>query len=302
MSGYVEAQLVILCLSTIYAYGIFLPAASGQLNLGAAGFITLGAYASAWFNSADGPGLPIAASVVLAMAFTGIISFFISFPILRTRGVYMVLATLAFAEVVAGIVINIEFLGAAAGMGVDGHANLLVIAPVAVLVSLFSFYFMSTRFGLSLRSIHDDESVATLFGVKVRTAKVIAFTVGAMIMSLGGSLYGHHFNYIEAQTFNVLLSIFILLYVLMGGTQTAWGPLIGAVFFVVVPELLRHIAELLGWHWLADGRFLLFGVFIVLLMVVRPEGIMTRTLQERIADGLFSRRQEAKGKQVESEG
>ena len=302
MSGYVEAQLVILCLSTIYAYGIFLPAASGQLNLGAAGFITLGAYASAWFNSADGPGLPIAVSVILAMAFTGIISFIISFPIWRTRGVYMVLATLAFAEVVAGIVINIEFLGAAAGMPVDDHANILVVAPVAVLVILFSFYFMSTRFGLSLRSIHDDESVATLFGVKVRTAKVIAFTVGAMIMSLGGSLYGHHFNYIEAQTFNVLLSIFILLYVLMGGTQTAWGPLIGAVFFVVVPELLRHIAELVGWHWLAEGRLLLFGVFIVLLMVVRPEGIMTRTLQERMADSLFFRRQEAKGKQVESEG
>lgn len=300
MSGYVEAQLVILCLSTIYAYGIFLPAASGQLNLGAAGFITLGAYASAWFNSADGPGLPIAASVVLAMAFTGIISFLISFPILRTRGVYMVLATFAFAEVVSGFVINFEFLGAAAGMPVDSHANLLVVAPVATLVILFSFYFMSTRFGLSLRSIHDDESVATLFGVKVRSARVIAFTVGAMIMSLGGSLYGHHFNYIEAQTFNVLLSIFILLYVLMGGTQTAWGPLIGAIFFTVVPELLRHIAEFLGWNWLAEGRFLLFGVFIVLLMVVRPEGIMTRTLQERISGSLLPRRQKADGTWAES--
>jgi branched-chain amino acid transport system permease protein len=301
MSGYMEAQLVILCLSTIYAYGIFIPAASGQLNLGAAGFITLGAYASAWFNSADGPGLPIAASIVLAMAFTGVVSFLISFPILRTKGVYMVLATFAFAEVVAGIIINIEFLGAAAGMPVDDHANLLVVAPIAVLVIVFSFYFMSTRFGLSLRSIHDDESVATLFGVKVRAARVIAFTVGAMIMSLGGSLYGFHFNYIEAQTFNVLLSIFILLYVLMGGTQTAWGPLIGAVFFVVVPELLRHVAELLGWHWLAEGRFLMFGVFIVLLMVVRPEGIMTRTLQERLSGSLSLRCQKASAADVESE-
>ena len=61
MSGYLEAQLIILCLSTIYAYGIFIPAASGQLNLGAAGFITLGAYASAWFNSMDGLGLSAAA-------------------------------------------------------------------------------------------------------------------------------------------------------------------------------------------------------------------------------------------------
>ncbi|MBB43974.1 MAG: branched-chain amino acid ABC transporter permease [Rhodospirillaceae bacterium] len=223
MSGYIEAQLVILCLSTIYAYGIFLPAASGQLNLGAAGFITLGAYASAWFNSIDGLGLPIWLSIILAMLFTGIISFAISFPILRTRGVYMVLATFAFAEVVSGLAINMEFVGGAAGFPVDGHVSVLTIVPVTLAVIFFSFYLMSTRFGLSLRSIHDDENVATLFGVNIRYAKVAAFTIGAMLMSLGGSLYGHHYNYVEAQTFNVLLSIYILLYVLMGGTQTAWG-------------------------------------------------------------------------------
>ena len=239
MSGYIEAQLIILCLSIIYAYGIFLPAASGQLNLGAAGFITLGAYASAWFNASTGASLPIWSSVILAMLFTGVIAFVISFPILRTRGVYMVLATFAFAEVVSGIAINLEFVGGAAGFPVDGHTDVKIIVPVTILVILFSFYFMSTRLGLALRSIHDDESVSTLFGVNVRATKVVAFTVGAMLMSLGGSLYGHHYNYIEAQTFNVLLSIYILLYVLMGGTQTAWGPLLGAAFFVIVPEALR---------------------------------------------------------------
>lgn len=289
MSGYMESQLIILCISTIYAYGIFLPAASGQLNLGAAGFITLGAYASAWFNSSTGAELPIWLSIPLAMIFTGAIAFAISFPILRTRGVYMVLATFAFAEVVAGFAINMEFVGGAAGFPVDGHTDVTVIVPVALLVILFSFYIMSTRFGLALRSIHDDDSVATLFGVDVRTAKVAAFTIGAMLMSLGGSLYGHHYNYIEAQTFNVLLSIYILLYVLMGGTQTAWGPLIGAAFFTIVPEALREIAETLGLTWLAEGRFILFGVFIVLLMVVRPEGVMTRTIQDRLGAVLFRR-------------
>tara|TARA_Y100001936_G_scaffold241199_1_gene276679 strand:- start:698 stop:1600 length:903 start_codon:yes stop_codon:yes gene_type:complete len=290
MSGYIEAQLIILCLSIIYAYGIFLPAASGQLNLGAAGFITLGAYASAWFNASTGASLPIWSSVILAMLFTGLIAFVISFPILRTRGVYMVLATFAFAEVVSGIAINLEFVGGAAGFPVDGHTDVKIIVPVTILVILFSFYFMSTRLGLALRSIHDDESVSTLFGVNVRTAKVVAFTVGAMLMSLGGSLYGHHYNYIEAQTFNVLLSIYILLYVLMGGTQTAWGPLLGAAFFVIVPEALRQIAEMAGLKWLAEGRFILFGVFIVLLMVFRPEGVMTRTLQDKIGGRLSSRR------------
>ena len=289
MSGYIEAQLVILCLSVIYAYGIFLPAASGQLNLGAAGFITLGAYASGWFNMGGGGGLPLAVSIVLAMVFTGVIAFAISFPILRTRGVYMVLATFAFAEVVSGIVINLEFVGGAAGMPVEAHADLTVLVPVTLGVVLFVFYLMSSRLGLAFRSIHDDESVSTLFGVNVRTAKVAAFTIGAMLMGLGGAVYGHHYNYIEAQTFNVLLSIYILLYVLLGGTQTPWGPLIGAVFFTVVPEAIRQFANELGWKWLGDSRFILFGVFIVLMMVVRPEGVMTRTLQERLA-GIFTGR------------
>lgn len=282
MSGYLESQLIILCLSIIYAYGIFLPAASGQLNLGAAGFITLGAYASGWLNLSDGLDLPILVSIVLAMLFVGAVSFVIAFPILRTRGVYMVLATFAFAEVVYGLTINMEFLGAAAGMPVDDHApvDVLVIATIAVI--LFCFYFMSTRLGLALRSIHDDESVSVLFGVNVRLAKVAAFTVGGMLMGLGGALYGHHYNYIEAQAFNVLLSIYILLYVLLGGTQTAWGPLVGAIFFTVVPELIRNLAIEIGSTWLADSRFIFFGGFIVIMMVIRPEGVVTRTMQDRV--------------------
>lgn len=293
MSGYIEAQLIILCLSVIYAYAIFLPAASGQLNLGAAGFITLGAYTSGWLNLSDGLGLPMAYSIVLSMVFVGAIGFAISFPIQRTRGVYMVLATFAFAEVVSGIAINMEFLGGAAGMPVEAHAPVEIVVGVAIAVILFCFYFMSTRLGLALRSIHDDENVALLFGVDVRMAKVVAFTVGGMLAGLGGAMYGHHYNYVEAQTFNVLLSIYILLYVLLGGTQTAWGPLIGAVFFTVIPELFRQLAIEMGSNWLADSRFIFFGMFIVLMMVVRPEGVVTRTMQDRCARYLSGRRTRA---------
>ena len=296
MSGYLESQIVILCLSIIYAYGIFLPAASGQLNLGAAGFITLGAYASGWFNLSDGFGLSLYASIALSMLFTGAISFMIAFPILRTRGVYMVLATFAFAEVVSGLTINMEFLGAAAGMPVDAHVPVTGLVIAAIAVILFGFYFMSTRLGLALRSIHDDESVSILFGVNVRLAKVAAFTVGGMLMGLGGALYGHHYNYIEAQAFNVLLSIYILLYVLLGGTQTAWGPLVGAIFFTVVPELIRNLAIEIGSSWLADSRFIFFGGFIVLMMVIRPEGVVTRTMQDRIGSMFTGGRSKKPGK------
>ncbi|MYG53377.1 MAG: branched-chain amino acid ABC transporter permease, partial [Rhodospirillaceae bacterium] len=273
-------QLIILCLNVIYAYGIFLPAASGQLNLGAAGFITIGAYSSAWINAS---GAPMYIAIPASMLFCAAIAFTIAFPILRTRGVYMVLATFAFAEVVAGLIINLEFLGAAAGYPVESHADYLVVVPVTVLVVLLCFILMSTRLGLAMRSIHDDEAVATLFGVDVRLAKVAAFTLGAALMSLGGALYGHHYNYIETQTFNVLLSIYILLYVLLGGTQTAWGPLVGAAFFTVVPEALRQIATASGHAWIADSRFIIFGAIIVLMMVFRPEGLVTRTMVDRAA-------------------
>ena len=287
MSGYLESQLIILCLNVIYAYGIFLPAASGQLNLGAAGFITIGAYASAWFNAS---GVPMYLAIPAAMAFAATIGFVIAFPILRTRGVYMVLATFAFAEVVAGLIINLEFLGAAAGYPVDSHADYLVVVPVTILVVLLCFFLMSTRLGLAMRSIHDDEAVSTLFGVDVRLAKVAVFTIGAALTSLGGALYAHHYNYIETQTFNVLVSIYILLYVLLGGTQTAWGPLVGAAFFTIVPEALRQIATASGQAWIAETRFIFFGAIIVLMMVFRPEGLITRTMIDRIAMSFGRRR------------
>ena len=278
------AILAILCINVIYAYGVFLPAASGQLNLGAAGFITIGAYTSGWLNSAElGLGLPAAISVPMAVLYTGLIGFVISFPILRTRGVYMVLATLAFAEVVSGVFINLKFVEAEVGIPVDTHAGLAVLAPMALAVTILCYVLMSTRLGLAMRSIHDDENVATLFGVNAMMTRVAAFTFGAAIMGLGGALYGHYFSYIEAQQFNVLLSIYILLYVLLGGTQTPWGPLVGAVFFTAVPELVRQFGKLAGQQWIEDGRFVAFGVLIVLMMVIRPEGVVTRTLLERLS-------------------
>ena len=280
--GELTAILAILCINVIYAYGVYLPAASGQLNLGAAGFITIGAYAGAWLNSAEGLGLPAIVSVPIAVLYTAMIGFVISFPILRTRGVYMVLATLAFAEVVAGVMINLEFVGGAAGMPVDAHADLTVLAPAALGVAIFCYVLMATRFGLAMRSIHDDENVATLFGVNALMTRVAAFTVGGAIMGLGGALYGHYFNYIEAQQFNVLLSIYILLYALLGGTQTALGPLVGALFFTAVPEMIRQIGKFVEMEWIEDGRFVAFGALIVLMMVFRPEGVVTRTLLERV--------------------
>ena len=283
MSGYMAGLMAILGINVIFAYGIYVTAAAGQLNLGGAGFQAIGAYAAALLSLELGLG--IWQAVVLATIIGGLIGFLVAFPILRTRGVYMVLATFAFAEVVSGLAINLEFIGAAAGMPSEGHIDFWTLLVITVLVIAFCYYFMSTRLGLAMRSIHDDESVATLFGVDTRMSRVAAFTIGAAIVGLGGALYGHHYNYVEAQTFNVLLSIFILLYVLLGGTQTAWGPLVGATFFTFIPELIRWLGRSIGGEIgqeLIEYRLVAFGIIIVAMMVLRPEGVVTRTLIERL--------------------
>ncbi len=285
MSGYWAGILGILCINIIFAYSVFIPAASGELNLGGAGFMAIGAYTAAYLNT--GLGLPMWITIPGAAAATAAVSFLIAFPILRTRGVYMVLATFAFAEVVAGIIINLDVVGGASGYEVVSFADLGVLATFAAATTALVFYLLATRFGLSMRSVHDDENVAALFGVNVRMTQVMTFTIGGALAGLAGALYAHQYNYIEIQYFNILISIFVLLYVLIGGTQTAFGPLFGAALFTFLPEILRlpELAGLTELQFLADWRWVIFGTFLVAVMVFRPEGLITRAMIDRLRHG-----------------
>lgn len=285
MSGYLSGLLAMLAINIVVAYSVFVPASAGLLNLGAAGFVLVGAYTAGAMTSLY--DLPLGVALLLGMLLAGLVAFAVSFPILRTRGIYMVLATFAFAEVVAGVLLNIPALGGAAGLSVMAYAGLPIVVPCALGVVMFVAWMMRTRFGLSVRALHDDESVARLFGVHLRLTQVIAMTIGGAIGGLGGGLLVHQFNFIDVQSTGSLFSIYVLLYVLMGGTQTVWGPLFGAVFFTLVPEGLRRAAELdPGLKFLETGRMMIFGVAVVLLMMLRPQGVITRTFIER----LFGRR------------
>ena len=130
MSGYISGLLAMLAINTIIAYSVFVPASAGLLNLGAAGFVLVGAYSAGALTMLW--ELPLWLAVPLGAVAAGLVAFLIAFPILRTRGIYMVLATFAFAEVVGGVLINIPALGGAAGLSVMAYAGLPVVAPVAV--------------------------------------------------------------------------------------------------------------------------------------------------------------------------
>jgi len=288
MSGYASGILAQLSINIVIAYSVFLPAAAGLLNLGAAGFVLLGGYVAGGLTSLAGvPLLPAIAAGGLA---AGAVAFLVSFPILRTRGIYMVLATFAFAEIVGGILLNIPALGGAAGLSVSAYAGLPAVLAVTALVVAFVAWLLSTRFGLAMRAVHDDERVAVLFGTNLRLTQVFAFTAGGAVGGIGGGLTVHQFNFIDVQTTGTMFSIFVLLYVLMGGTQTAWGPIAGALFFTLVPEGLRRVAETTpALSFLEASRYIFFGAAVVLVMMWRPEGLVTRTLVEQV-HGFFGRR------------
>jgi branched-chain amino acid transport system permease protein len=264
MTGYLEGVLVLLAVNVVLAYGGFLPLAAGQLNLGLAGFAAIGAYASAYLSNVFklSPLIAIPSAGIVA----GLVALAVAVPVLRTRGIYLALATFALGQIVQAIILNLEVVGGAAGYPVAAFIRLPTVAAVAAVVVALVWLLFGTRFGIAVTAVHDDERVADLMGIDVRAFQIAAFTLGSIIAGIGGGLYAHHFSFIEAQYFNISLSITIVLYVLLGGTQTVLGPLLGAAIFTLLPEVLRASA-----HW----RYIVFAGALIVIMALRPEGLIT---------------------------
>ncbi|MDR3467836.1 MAG: branched-chain amino acid ABC transporter permease [Xanthobacteraceae bacterium] len=278
MSGYQTGVLVILCFNIIAAYAVYLPLAANQLNLGIAGFMAVGAYAAAWLTTEL--NWAIAPAVLVGGGASALVALVVATPILRTQGIYLALATFALGQVISAVFLNLEVVGAAAGYQVPAYAPApAVFAATAAIVAVV-FYLSRTRFALYLTALKNDATVSELLGLNVRALQIAAFAIGAAIAGIGGGLYAHHFSFIEAQHFNVALSITTVLYVLLGGTQTVWGPLVGALVYTLLPEVLRVGA---GW------RYVLFALFIIGFMAVRPRGLVTPDLGRRLGAMLMRR-------------
>src|SRR2546423_6421882 len=265
MSGYLESVLVLLAINTILAHAAFLPMSAGQLNLGVAAFVAIGASRGGYLSQTYGFHPVLAAFAAVGVA--GLVGWLVAFPILRTRGIYLALATFALNQVVQGAILNLNVVGGASGYPVPAHIGFAVVAAFSVSVIVLVLVLFRTRFGISVTAVRDDERVADLMGLSVRSVQSAAFTAGAALAGLGGALYAHHFNYIEAHNYRLLFSIYVVLYVLLGGTQTAIGPLLGAAGFTLLPELLLGSA---AW------RYVIFACLIIGIMSLRPQGVVTR--------------------------
>ena len=281
MSGYLEGVIVLLLLNIIFAYAVYWPLVAGQVNLGIAGFVGVGAYFAAYLSNEF--AMPPTVASITGGLVTFAFAIVIAFPILRTKGIYLALATFALGQIVQSSFLNIEIIGGAVGYPVISYAGLPAVAVCTFVVIALTWLLDRTRFGLNLVVVREDEAIADMFGINVRVYQALAFAIGAGFAGFGGGLYGHHFSYVEPQTFSVLFSISTVLLVLLGGTQTVYGPMLGAVFFTMLPELLRGSAE-----W----RYAIFAALIILAMILRPQGLITAHVTNRVFLALLPSKKE----------
>ncbi len=283
-------QLIILAgINTILAASLNLIIGyTGQLSIGHAAFMGIGAYASALatihFN------LPFIGSLLFGALTATLFGIIIGAPTLKLKGDYLAIATLGFGEIVRIVSLNLELTGGAIGLrGIPKKTTLLVII-MAVIITLFILNrIINSRIGRALIAIREDETAAESMGINTTYYKILCFGIGAFFGGLGGGLFAHYMRYLHPSSFGFMRSIEHLCMVVLGGLGNMWGALIGAVALTVIPELLRPI------H---DFRLLIYGAVLVIMMRVRPQGIIGQRLsaeQTSLGERLFNRRWAALG-------
>ncbi|MEI6501178.1 MAG: branched-chain amino acid ABC transporter permease [Armatimonadota bacterium] len=249
----------------------------GEFSVGHAGFMAIGAYAGAIltrevFPRALGPYLfPVALlGGGLAAAIAGLA---LAFPSFRTRGDYLAIVTLAFNMIVKSGIENLDVIGGPRGyMGIDKLTTLPWVYLCVVLSVLFARNLIYSRFGRGVLAIREDETAAGLVGVNTRQVKMIVFVCSAFLAGIAGVLFAHELQFINPKSFTILKSTDMLVMVYLGGVASLGGSILGATVFTVVLEALRPALDFL--HISQEWRLVVAPLFLILLMLLRPRGIM----------------------------
>lgn len=240
---------------------------TGQLSLGHAAFMSIGAFTSAMVTIKT--GLPFVANLAVTGVVTAIVAAMIGFPILRLTGDYLAICTLGFAEIVKVFFLNFEPTNKALGLTVP-PAKTAIPMPiyvwvVAILAIILVTFVQSSRFGRALKAIREDEIAADAMGINTARYKIQAFALGSFLAGVGGGLYAHFLSYINPSDFGFLKSVDILAMVVLGGLGSVPGAVIGSSILASAPEFLRFMSQY---------RMLVYGALLVFLMVFRPNGLL----------------------------
>jgi len=265
---YILQILVNIGIAIILALGLnVITGLTGQLSLGHAAFMSVGAFVSALLTIKT--GLPFSVNLLLAGTLTALVGILIGYPILRLTGDYLAICTLGFAEIVKVAFLNLEITNKALGLTVPPAKTALpmpVVVWICALLAIVAVTFMqNSRFGRALKAIREDEIAAESMGINLTRYKLNSFALGTFLAGIGGALYAHFLNYINPSDFGFLKSVDILSMVVLGGLGSVPGAVIGATVLSAAPEFLRFMSQY---------RMLVYGALLVFLMVFRPNGLL----------------------------
>ena len=266
---------------------------TGQVSLAQGGFFAIGAYVAGMMTTIW--HLPLALALAIGAMAACAVAVAVGFPSLRIKGLMLVVATTAFSEIIRLFFFNLKYrvetsdgaFGPDGSLGFGGiryfpthgwstfEVNELIWALVAV-VLLLLWTLDRSRVGTLWRAVGEDELAAQSVGINLTTAKVSAFGLGGAIAGLAGGVYAHYATHIEHGNFGILLATFAIAYPILGGLSSLAGTLLAVVF------IQGFLLE--GLRFMGDWRSLLFGVLIVVVMLVRPNGFLTRSLKLNIFD------------------
>ncbi|MBP2633334.1 MAG: ABC-type transporter, integral rane subunit [Firmicutes bacterium] len=259
-----ELNLILIAINIIMSVSLnLINGYTGQFSLGHAGFMAIGAYASAIITVKF--HLPFLLAIIVGALGAGLLGFLIGLPTLRLNGDYLAIATLGLGEIIRITILNIPYVGGASGfMGIPRYTNF----TWAFFVCLFTLFFIknlvNSSHGRACISIRENEIAAEAMGIDTTRYKVIAFTIGAAFAGVAGALFAHYFYIAHPASFTFMMSFNYLTMVVMGGLGSITGSVVGAVILTFVS------AALASWP---EWRMIVYSIVLILLMLYRPQGL-----------------------------
>ena len=318
MSRSLKGQLVPICVYIVMAVSLNLTVGiSGELSLGHAGFMSVGAFSGILvsqyllyaFPDANLEAVRLILALLAGGLFAGIAGVLIGIPVLRLRGDYLAIVTLAFGEIIRNLInciyfsvegmdLNFGFLdpnlpgkllinGPMGATGIKKLATFEVGFVLVMFTLIVVLNLINSRSGRAIMAIRDNRIAAESVGINVTKYRMLAFVVSAALAGMAGALYGLNFSQIQAVKFKFDTSILILVFVVLGGIGNIRGSIIAATVLTVLPEMLRQFG---------DYRMLIYAIVLILVMLVSNNPMLKSYTDEII--GKFKKNKEKEGEQA----
>lgn len=310
LNVYTLQIIIFILINSILALSMYLPLATGQLSLGAAGFMSIGAYTSAVLTLNFHQSILV--GIISGGIVAGVVGILIGIPSLRLSGVYLAICTLGFGEMVRVIFNNLSFTNGALGLngipqigqalskvaksaGVQPKmlglntpqfSAVLTLLSFLILIILLVFFIYRqrhSRIGRAFEAIRADESASQAMGINITYYKVLAFAQGAVLAGMAGALSAHVTFSISPADFDYHKAVEILIFAVLGGSEVIWGPLVGSTLLTLLPEALRFAS---------DYRMMIYGAILILMMIFRPQGLLDANLLRRISGKRMNKEQQ----------